>query len=134
MIGDRTSARKQLEQQRQVIYLKLEHLNPESITPVSYAVEQAKIRQAQLKVKQARDAIAQFKINSPWTDYAWASLPLHKESAQVSQLATRVQDAEAELDLNVAQFRAAREKKSVCTGSQDNSLQQMLLISLVEGD
>jgi hypothetical protein len=129
VISDRTSARQQLEQQRQTIRLKLENLTPESITSVSYAVEQAKVRQAQLKVKQARGAIAQFKINSPWTDYAWASLPLYKESVQVSQLETRVQDAEVELDLTVAQLQVAREKKSVGTDVQANSLQQVLLMS-----
>jgi hypothetical protein len=127
MISDRTSARKQLEQQRQAIRLKLENLNTESITSASYAVEKAKVRQAQVKVQQAREAIAQFKSNSPWTDYAWASLPLYKESAQVSQLATRVQDAKAELDLTVAQLQVFREKKPVGTGGQD-ALQQVLLM------
>jgi hypothetical protein len=68
VISDRSSARKQLEQQRQAIRLKLEHLNPTSITPVSHAVEQAKIRQAHLKVNQARESITQFKTNLPWTD------------------------------------------------------------------
>jgi multidrug efflux pump subunit AcrA (membrane-fusion protein) len=77
VIGDRTSARKALEQQRQIIRLKLEHLKAStgaSSRPVSYAVEQSKVRQAQVRVQQAREAIAQFKTNSPWTDYAWASL------------------------------------------------------------
>jgi uncharacterized protein YceK len=129
VISDRTSARKQLEQQRQTIRLKLGHLNPGSVAPGSYAVEQAKVKLAQLKVQQAKEAIAQFKTRSPWTDYAWASLPLYKESAQVSQLTTRVQDAEVELDLNVAQLRAAREKEPVGTGGQANSLQQVLLMS-----
>jgi hypothetical protein len=129
VISDRTSARKQLEQQQQAIRLKWEHLNPESIAPVSHAVEQAKVRQAQVKVQQAREAIAQFKSNSPWTDYAWGNLPLYKESVQVSQLETRVQDAEAELDLTVAQLQVAREKKSVGTGGQANPLQQVLLMS-----
>jgi multidrug efflux pump subunit AcrA (membrane-fusion protein) len=128
VISDRTSARKQLEQQRQAIHLKLAHLNPGSMTPGSYSVEQAKVRQAQLKVQQAREAIALFKSNSPWTDYAWASLPLYKESAQVSQLATKVQDAEAELDLTVSQLQVAREKKLASTGSRD-ALQQVLLMS-----
>jgi hypothetical protein len=69
---------------------------------------------------------ALFKTNSPWTDYAWASLPLYKESTQVSQLVIKVQDAEAELGLAVAQLQAAREKNSA---SHDTSLQQMLLMS-----
>jgi hypothetical protein len=122
------SARKQLEKQRQTIHLKLEHLNPGSMTSGSHAVEQAKVRQAQLKVQLAREAIAQFKANSPWTDYAWVSLPLYKESAQVSQLATKVQDAEAALDLTVDELRVAREKRPVGTGSHD-ALQQVLLMS-----
>jgi multidrug efflux pump subunit AcrA (membrane-fusion protein) len=128
VISDRTSARKQLEQQQQAIRLKLAHLNPGSIAPVSYAVEQAKVLQAQVKVQQAKAAIAQFKANSPWTDYAWASLPLYKESAQVSQLTTKFQGAEAELDLTVAELRVAREKRPVGTGSHD-ALQQVLLMS-----
>jgi multidrug efflux pump subunit AcrA (membrane-fusion protein) len=128
VISDRTSARKQLEQQRQAIRLKLEHLNTGSIAPVNYAVEQAKVRQAQSRVKQAREAIAQFKSNSPWTNYAWVNLPLYKESAQVSQLTTRVQDAEAELDLTEAQLQVAREKEPVSTGGRD-SFQQVLLMS-----
>jgi hypothetical protein len=129
VISDRSSARKQLEQQRQAIRLKLAHLTPTSIVPVNHAVEQAKVRQAQLRVQQAREAIAQFKANSPWTDYAWASLPLYKESVQVSQLETRAQDAEAELDLTVAQLRVSREKKLVGIGGQANSLQEVLLMS-----
>jgi hypothetical protein len=129
VISDRTSARQQLEQQQQTIRLKQEYLNRGLIAPVSYAVEQAKVRQAQLKVKQAREAIAQFKSNSPWTDYAWTNLPLYKESAQVSQLTTRIQEAEADLDLTVAQLQATREKKSVGTSGQDSALQQVFLMS-----
>jgi hypothetical protein len=67
VIGDRTSTRKHLEQQRQVIRLKLEHLNASAgagSSPVSYAVEQARVRQAQVRAQQARAAIAQFKTNS----------------------------------------------------------------------
>jgi multidrug efflux pump subunit AcrA (membrane-fusion protein) len=129
VLSDRASTRKPLEQQRQAIRLKLEHLNANagvSSKPVSDAVEQAKVRQAQVRVQQAREAIAQFKTNSPWTDYALGSLPLYKESTQVSQLSIKVQDSEAELGLAVAQLQAARENKPV---SQDTSLQQMLLIS-----
>jgi hypothetical protein len=129
VIGDRTSARKTLEQQRQAIRLKLEHLKVSTgagSSQVSYAVEQARVRQAQVRVQQAREAIALFKANSPWTDYAWASLPLYKESTQVSQLVIKVQDAEAELGLAVAQLQAVRENKPV---GQDASVQQTLLMS-----
>jgi biotin carboxyl carrier protein len=129
ILSDRTSARKHLGQQRQAIRLKLEHLNAktgEGSSHVSYAVEQARVRQAQVKVEQARREIALFKTNSPWTDYAWASLPLSKESTQVSQLAIKVQDAEAELGLTVAQLQATREKNPAI---QDTSLQQVLLMS-----
>jgi multidrug efflux pump subunit AcrA (membrane-fusion protein) len=129
VLSARISARKHLEQQRQVIQLKLEHLNTADgadSSPVSYAVEQARVRQAQVRVQQAREAIALFKTHSPWTDYAFAALPLYKESAQVSQLKTKVQEAETERDLAVAQLQAAREKKPA---SQDTSLQQVLLMS-----
>jgi hypothetical protein len=132
VIGDRTSARKPLEIQRQAIRLKLEHLNASartSASPISYAVEQARVRQAQVRVQQAKEAIAQFKTNSPWTDYAWASLPLSKESTQVSQLVIKVQDAETELGLAVAQLQAARENNLVHVGGQDNSVQQALLMA-----
>jgi hypothetical protein len=132
VLSDRTSARTQLEQQRQTIRLKLEHLNASAgagSSHVSYAVEQARVRQAQVRVQQAREAIAQFKINSPWTDYALASLPLYKESTQVSQLVIKVQVVEAELGLAVAQLQAAREKNLVHVGGQDNSVQQALLMS-----
>jgi biotin carboxyl carrier protein len=132
VIGDRTSVRKHLEQQRQTIRLKLEHLNAITgggLSPVSYAVEQAKVRQAQVRVQQTREAIALFKINSPWTDYALASLPLYKESTQVSQLVIKVQDAEAELGLAVAQLQAARENKQQKAVGQDASVQQALLVS-----
>jgi len=132
VIRDRTSTRKPLEQQRQAIRLKLEHLNAnagESSSHVSYAVEQARVRQAQVRVQQAREAIAQFKAHSPWTDYAWASLPLYKESTQVSQLVIKVQDAEAELGLAVAQLQAAKENKPPKAVGHDNSGQQALLVS-----
>ncbi|MGA7932072.1 MAG: hypothetical protein WCA35_00685 [Kovacikia sp.] len=132
VIGDRTSARKPLEQQRQVIRLKLENLNANagaSSSPVSYAVEQARVRQAQVRVQQAREAIAQFKTNSPWTDYAWASLPLYKESTQVSQLAIKAQDAEAELGLAVAQLQVARENRQQKAVGQEPPVQQALLMS-----
>lgn len=129
VLSDRTSTRKQLEQQRQVIRLKLENLNASAgigSRPVSYAVEQARVWQAQGRLQQAREAIALFKTNSPWTDYAWASLPLDKELVQVSQLEAKVWETEAELDLAVAQLQAVREKSPV---SQDTPLQQMLLMS-----
>jgi uncharacterized membrane protein len=129
ILSDRTSARKPLEQQRQAIRLKLEHLNASAgagSSNLSYAVEQARVRQAQVRVQHAREAIAQFKTNSPWTDYAWASLPLYKESTQVSQLETKVREAETELDLAMAQLQVVREKKPA---SQDMSLQQVLLMS-----
>jgi hypothetical protein len=132
VISDRTSARKTLEQKRQAIRLKLEHLNASAGTgssPVSYGVEQARVRQAQVRVQQAREAIALFKTNSPWTDSAWASLPLYKESTQVSQLASKVQDAEGELGLAVAQLQAARENKQQKAVGQDASGQQALLMS-----
>jgi hypothetical protein len=132
VIGDRTSARKALEQQRQIIRLKLEHLKAStgaSSRPVSYAVEQSKVRQAQVRVQQAREAIALFKTNFPWTDYALASLPLYKESTQVLQLVIKVQDAEAELGLAVAQLQAARENKQQKAIGRDTSVQQSLLMS-----
>lgn len=132
VIGDRTSARTQLEYQRQAIRLKLEYLNASAgagSSQVSYAVEQAKVRQAQVKVEQARRAIAQFKANSPWTDYAWASLPLYKESTQVSQLVIKVQTAESELGLAVAQLQAARENKPQKAVGQDASEEQTLLMA-----
>jgi hypothetical protein len=131
ILSNRTSTRKPLEQQRQAIRLKLEHLNANTgagSSQVSYAVEQARVRQAQVKVEQARRAIALFKTNSPWTDYAWASLPLYKESTQVSQLIIKVQDAEAELGLAVAQLQAAREKPQKAVG-RDTSVQQALLMA-----
>jgi uncharacterized membrane protein len=59
ILSDRTSTRKPLEQQRQAIRLKLEHLNASDgvgSSQVSYAVEQAKVRQAQVRVRQAREA------------------------------------------------------------------------------
>jgi uncharacterized membrane protein len=129
ILSDRTSARKHLEQQRQVTRLKLEHLNASAgagSSQVSYAVEQARVQQAQVRVQQARAAIALFKTNSPWTDYALASLPLYKESTQVLQLVIKVQDAEANLGLAVAQLQAAKEKNPA---SQDKSVQQTLLMS-----
>jgi biotin carboxyl carrier protein len=129
VLSDSTSARKTLEQQRQAIRLKLEHLNASAglgSSQVSFAVEQANVRQAQVRVRQAREAIALFKINSPWTDYALASLPLYKESRQVSQLVIKAQDAEAELGLAVAQLQAAKEKNPA---SQDTSVQQALLMA-----
>jgi hypothetical protein len=132
ILSDRTSSRKQLEQKRQAIRLKLEHLNASAgagSRPNSYAVEQARVHQAQVRVQQAREAIALFKAHSPWTDYAWASLPLYKESTQVSQLIIKVQDAETELGLVVAQLQAAREKNLVHVGGQDNSVQQALLMA-----
>jgi hypothetical protein len=48
------------------------------------------------------------------------------ESTQISQLVIKVQAAEAELGLAVAQLQADREKNPV---SQDTSLQQVLLMS-----
>jgi predicted alpha/beta hydrolase len=92
-------------------------------------VEQARVRQAQVRVQQAREAIALFKTNSPWTDYAWVNLPLDKEPTQVSQLVIKVQDAEAELGLAVAQLQAARENKPQKAVGQDTSGQQALLVS-----
>jgi predicted alpha/beta hydrolase len=72
---------------------------------------------------------ALFKTNSPWTDYALASLPLYKESTQVSHLVIKIQDAEAELGLAVAQLQAARENKPPKAVGHDNSGQQALLVS-----
>jgi hypothetical protein len=132
VLSDRASTRKPLEQQRQAIRLKLEHLNANagaSSKPVSDAVEQAKVRQARVKVWQARATIAQFKTNSPWTDFAWTSLPLSKELTQASQFATKVREAEAELGLATARLQVARENKQQKIVGQDTSVQQALLIS-----
>jgi hypothetical protein len=129
VLSDRTSARKTLEQQRQTIRLKLKHLKASAgvgSSQVSYAVEQARVRQAQVRVKQAKEAIAQFKTHSPWTDHAWASLPLDKELAQVTQLEGKMREAEAELDLAAAQLQTVREKQPV---GQDTSVQRLLLLS-----
>jgi predicted alpha/beta hydrolase len=82
-----------------------------------------------VRVQQAKEAIAQFKTNSPWTDYAWASLPLYKESTQVLQLVIKVQDAEAELGLAMALLQAARENKPQKSVGQNTSGQQALLVS-----
>jgi hypothetical protein len=130
VLSDRTSTQKPLEQQRQVIRLKLEYLNASTgsgSSPVSYAVEQAKVRQAHVRVQHAREAIVLYKTNSPWTDYAWASLPLYKESMQVSQLVIKVQDAE--LWLAVAQLQAARENMQQKAVGRDTSGQQALLMA-----
>jgi hypothetical protein len=132
VLSVRTSTRKQLEQQRQAIRLKLGHLNVNTgagSRPISYAVEQARVRQAQVRVQQARKAIALFKAHSPWTNYAWANLPLYKESAQVSQLVIKVQDAEAELGLAVAQLQAARENMQQKAVGRDTSGQQAVLMA-----
>jgi hypothetical protein len=74
-------------------------------------------------------AIAQFKTHSPWTDYAWASLPLDKELVQVTQLEGKVRETEAELELAVAQLQAVREKQPV---SQDTAVQRLLLMSQLQ--
>jgi hypothetical protein len=126
VISDRPSARNQLEQQRQAIQLQLEHLNAVGSSLVIDVVEQVKVRQAKVRVQQARAAIAQFKTRSPWTDYARASLPLDKEPTQVSQLEEKVWEAEAGLDLAVAQLQVVREKQLV---DQDTSVQRVVLLS-----
>jgi hypothetical protein len=72
---------------------------------------------------------ALLRASSPRTDYAWASLPLYKESTQSSQLVIKVQAAGAELGLAVAQLQAARENKQQKVAGQDTSVQQALLVS-----
>jgi hypothetical protein len=57
-----------------------------------------------------------------------ASLPLYKESVQVSQLVIKVRTAEAELGLAVAQLQAARENKPPKAVDHNNSGQQVLLM------
>jgi hypothetical protein len=51
-----------------------------------------------------------------------------KESVKVSQLEAKIRDAEAEMDLAVAQLQAARENKPQKAGGQDTSVQQALLV------
>ena len=83
VLSDRLSTRTRIQHQRQELHLQLKHLQPKTpaAVPAVYATEFARVHQAELKVQQSRAAIAQFQANSPWTDYARATLPLNQDSA-----------------------------------------------------
>jgi endonuclease YncB( thermonuclease family) len=128
VIGDRQSARQPLEQQRQQINLKLAQLTTPSVTvSSSVAAEQARVTQAELKVEQAKRAIAQFKAASPWTDYAWQTLPLAREAGQLSALEAKLKEAQGEKLLAIGKLQDAQSKPE--PRAKDTSLQQALLQS-----
>ena len=131
VLSDRASTRTRIEHQRQDLHLQLKYLQPQTTQaiPVNTATEFARIQQAELKVQQARAAISQFQAQSPWTDHAWATLPLNQDSAQLLQLQHQLQTAQAELDLATAQLHEARTAQKLKSEQADTALQRALLLS-----
>lgn len=110
VISDRSSVRANLLQEREVLRQQLKQLSIQTITP-SYAVEQAEVEQARSQVDQARDAIANFHADSPWTDYARQVLPV-AESTQIGELEAQYQEAKGKLRVALAKLHKAKQQKT----------------------
>ncbi|MGB7417398.1 MAG: efflux RND transporter periplasmic adaptor subunit [Thermosynechococcaceae cyanobacterium] len=127
VISDRTSTRTNLTRERETLRQQLKQLQVQVTTP-SFAVEQAEVEQARLKVEQAKVAIANFRTNSPWTDYARSVLPI-SEGTQLRQLRDQHLDAKGELMIAVAKLQEVRRQKIMHT---DGLQRQVELLGKVQ--
>ena len=129
VISDRKSARESLVKERQSLLLQLEQLKAKTVNvPAGYAVEQVEVEQARLMVEQARGAIARFRTNNPWTDYARGVLPL-SEDAELAELEDQYRQERAKLAIAMAHLQVAKAKRQVV--QQDTSVQQRKLFRQV---
>jgi biotin carboxyl carrier protein len=132
VISDRASVRKQLMGEQRSLLIQLGQLKERGVTSVrpmpSFAVEQAKIEAAKLKVNQAKWAIADFWVHLPYTQMAWNLLPLEAERGKLITLEAQLSQAQIEYKLTVAQLQAAREVNQLAVykdgRQQDASRQQ----------
>lgn len=111
VVSQRSTVRARLIQERAALHQQLQQLRNGPQFP-SYAVEQAEVEQARLRVKQARGAIAIFYADSPWTDYARRMLTLPDRS-QLRALEDEHQDARGELAIAVAKLQKAQQQRAV---------------------
>lgn len=131
-IGDRTSERTRLGQEKQKLILKLNGLkSADGKRQQSYAVERAKVEDARRGVVLAWDAVEQFKKSSPWTDYAQEKVPLPPQhQAQLIALQAKYQGAKGLLEIARAELSAAREQKT--STKQDTSVQQSQILNQLQ--
>ena len=108
IISDRSSARTNLIRERESLRQQLKQLQSQTAT-TGYAVEQAEVEQARSAVEQAKDAIAHFHADSPWTDYARRVLPV-AESTQLGNLEAQYQNAKGELAIAVAKLQKMQQQ------------------------
>lgn len=128
LVGDhRTSVRASLVKEQEALRLQLRELQVQALTP-SYAVEQAEVEKVQLKVEQARDLIAYFHSDSPWTDYARQVLPL-TDSDELGKLEAGYREAKGELAIAVAKLQTAQQQNSL---KLDSSIQQAKILSKIQ--
>lgn len=126
VVSQRSVVRARLMQERKHLHRQLNQHRYRSAHP-SYAVEQAEVEQARLKVKRAKEAIAHFDTDSPWTDYARQILPL-ADSAQLGTLEAEFQEAKGELAIAVAKRQKAQQQRSEIVAQRSKWLSQVRTI------
>jgi endonuclease YncB( thermonuclease family) len=129
IIGDRTSERTRLGQEKQRLVIKLDGLKSMS-TQQSYAVEETKVEEARKLVVQTWDELERFKSSSPWTEYAKNRLPLTQEETQFAALKAKHQLAKSGLAAARAELEAAKQQKA---SRQDTSAQQAQVLGQIHG-
>jgi biotin carboxyl carrier protein len=131
VISDRPSVRNQLAAQQRSLLIKFGQLKQQGTVltrPIpSYAIEQARIEAARLRVKQAEAAIQNFWRRSPYTQAAWNLLPLEAEKVKLTTLEARLNQAQVDYKLSVAQLQTVRDKDQLAifrNQRQHNTSQQ----------
>lgn len=109
VISDRQISRLALEQQRKAIQQRLSTLSAGSpVKPEAINTEaSALISKAQTQLEKAKQALAAYDAESPYTDYARQTLPLVEDQVRRSQLQANVATAEQNLARVIAKRDAA---------------------------
>jgi hypothetical protein len=101
VISEPTETKQRIIQRRQAIQQQLAQLNALASEPrLSQATAQPStegVKQAQVRLNAAEAALAQYRKDSPYTDYALQNLPLPEEQVKLERLQGEVRAAQAAL-------------------------------------
>ncbi|NCJ05273.1 hypothetical protein GS597_01820 [Synechococcales cyanobacterium C] len=105
VLGDREDLRQDLEIKREQLRLELAALERPAIQPSASTTQveaerqqaEDRLQRATQDLNQAEAALADFRSQLPWTDYALDNLPLSEEHLQLESLQAKIETARAEL-------------------------------------
>ncbi|MEO0373883.1 MAG: hypothetical protein AAF329_04510 [Cyanobacteria bacterium P01_A01_bin.17] len=100
VVAEPTEAKQRIAQRRQAIQQQLTQLNALALEPrLSQAtapqVSNEGVERAKVRLNAAEAALAQYRKDSPYTDYALQNLPLPEEQVRLERLQGEVQAAKA---------------------------------------